>query len=814
MSNKHNQDDLSLESILAEYKGDAYIEGRKKTPKADLDRKTEQILQETLGDLLKDTPRAVPRADDPVTDATIALPIVPLPDLGDLADTPYPVAEPTMPLPDLSELTEPEPAPAAPPIEAAEPTMQLPVVTPVDLAAPQPVTRPTAQAIPEQVVAPVRQRMEPGEVVTIPTKLPPPELEQVSFADDEKTNYAEQNRIEQFAARLEEVEGRFDDEYDDDEDEAGFFGGLFSRLFGGRRGRAEDEDYDPDEEPDSPEYEGRYDEEDLAADDMSTLQAAGKYGRGISGYQIRGVGTILLALLMLLFTGLGDGGSNLFWVMSSFRGLTATLLVLQILAMLLTVEVITTGLLDMFRRRLGVETLVTVAALASIADIIRILNVGYTGRTLPYAAVVAGALGMALLGIKSTRNAMKTSLRAAATGSNPYIVTSKLGEEHRDFTLFKAKGELEGFVRKTEQMDFSEYIYRLAAPLLIVASAVFALLAALGGAGEMWDALQYFAAMTVVSASFTGLLAYGVPYAMLSRKLAKVGAALAGWGGAQEMAEASGVIVTDQDVFPTGTMSLGGVKILAPEAKRQRVISATSSLIISAGSGLSELFADVLRKEELGLLPVENLTCYEGGGIGATVGGEELIVGSAGLMNLMGVRLPQDLNLKNAVFSSVNGELAGVFAINYAPQNSVMEALLNLLHTRLKPLFAVRDFNITPMMLQNKFHISTDKIDFLTYEERYALSDLTPDERAKPCAVLHRQGLRPLVDVIVGGKRLRSAVMRNTILSVASSVVGLVGLLSFFWVGAAETVSAVNLFYYLGAWLLVMCLMSRTVHLE
>jgi len=437
---------------------------------------------------------------------------------------------------------------------------------------------------------------------------------------------------------------------------------------------------------------------------------------------------------------------------------------------------------------------------------------GAPDRGLPYAAVVSFALATALLGQKSTRNAMKTTLRTAATGSNPYVVTSRPEESGEGFSLLKSRGELEGFVRKTEQIDFSEYAYSMMAPLLLVMSVVFAFLAVLGGGGEMRDVIRYFSAMALVSASFTGLLTYGLPFAMLARKLTKVGTALAGWGGAAEVAAAKGIIITDKDVFPLGTLSLGGVKIFrSPGPERERVIAAASSLIIESGVGLSEVFVDIMRKEELHLLPVEDLTCYEGGGLGAKVAGAELLVGSASLMNLTGIRLPQNLSVKNAVFAAIDGELAGVFAINYVPQASVMEALVSLLQTKVKPLFALRDFNITPIMLQNKFHISADKIDFLTYEERYALSVQEPDERARPFAVLHREGLRPLVDVVVGGKRLWTAVVRNTVLSLASSVIGLILLLSFFWAGAAETASAVNLFYYLAAWLVVICLLSRTV---
>ncbi|MCL2568944.1 MAG: hypothetical protein FWE12_05880 [Oscillospiraceae bacterium] len=835
MSDKpQGQDDFTLEAILAEYKGAAFIQGDKKTSKEELDRKAEQILAETLREVQNEAPGEAtsvlsytpPVIDEPIRPLT---PVI-LPE----EIFPPPAAEPTIQLPkvDLPEAEFITPAPAQPieetiqlpkvdvaeveefvfPVfqEASEETIQLPTVTPVELSTPVPTRLPTGQAIPEQVVEPVRrQKLEPGQVVSIPF----PASSEREFASDitsaagregDAYAYADQTRVEEFAARLEEVEAELSEPEEDNSS-------LLSRITNFLRPRGKREDLDAHE------LDGRYDDADLLPDNLRPQQAAGRYGRGLGGYQLRGMGAILLALLMLLFTGLGDAGWNLPWFLSTIGGLTAALLILQLFAMFLTAEVLTTGVLDIFRRRMGAETLVTIAALVSILDAIRVLQVGVTDRALPYAAVVTFALGAALLGIKSTRTAMKISLRAAVIGSNPYVVTSKWDETKGEYTLSKAKGELEGFVRKTEQIDFSEYAYSIVTPLLLVMSAVFALLAAFGGEGELtfWNVLHYFSAMTLISASFTALMAYGVPYAMLARKLAKVGAAIAGWGGAMEVTAAKGLIITDKDVFPTGTMSLSGVKILlASDAEQERVLVYTSSLIIEAKSGLAEVFEDILRKEELDAIPVDDLVCYDSGGIGAKIGHEDVIVGCASFMNLMGVRLPQELNLKNAVFVAMNGELVGVFAINYAPQASVMDALVSLLQTKIKPLFAVRDFNITPMMLQNKFHITTDKIDFLTYEERYELSKQEPDERARPFAVLHREGLRPLADVIIGGKRLRSAVIRNTILSIASSVIGLVFLLSFFWTDAAEVASSVNLFYYMAAWLFALTILSRTVTLD
>ncbi|MCL2842871.1 MAG: hypothetical protein FWE28_05305 [Oscillospiraceae bacterium] len=674
------------------------------------------------------------------------------------------------------------PPPLAKPVEPEPPVAARPTVASVEKRADLPPAQPPVQA-----------------------DTPPIKADEFIDVDE----YADLEKIDHYAHISQTLADDTDEEVDENHDTA-------NRRSFWRRAKAPDAvDFDVDDEPDEDEAEeeGVYDEADLEKDGITLHRAAGKYGRNMGGQQLRGMGSCLLALIMLLLTGLGDGGVSLPGFLNTVHGFVTTMIVLQLFAMMLTAEVVTTGLLDLLRFRMGVESLVTTAALATLADAIRVIMVGLGGTGLPYSAVAAFALGASLLGIKTTRNAMKTTLRTAATKKEPYVVMSHLGAMDEGFALYKSKMDTEGFVKKTEQMDLSEHVYSMAAPLLLVASAVFALLTALGGPGTLIDTVHHFAAMTLVSAGFTGLLAYGLPYSLLARKLVKVGAALAGWGAAAETKEAQGLIVTDTDVFPAGTLSLSGVKIMQQE-QAQQVLSYTANLIVASGSGLSEVFLDILRKENLPVHGVEGLVSYEGGGIGATIGENEVIVGSASLMNLMGIRLPQNLNVKNAVFTAISGELAGVFAINYTPLNSVKEALVSLLNIKIRPLFAVRDFNITPMMLQNKFQIPAEKINFLTYAERYALSNIEPDTNARPFAIFTREGLDPLTDVVVGGKRLRSAVLRNTILSVASSVIGLLLLASIFWAGAPQTASAVNLFYYLAAWLIVVHVVSRAVTLD
>ena len=119
---------------------------------------------------------------------------------------------------------------------------------------------------------------------------------------------------------------------------------------------------------------------------------------------------------------------------------------------------------------------------------------------------------------------------------------------------------------------------------------------------------------------------------------------------------------------------------------------------------------------------VEDFCCHEGGGLTALIAGEEVLCGSAGFMRLMGVMVPQKLADKSAVFLAVNGVLSGIFNIEYTPVKSVERALFGCLRTRRAPIFAVRDFLVTPMMLHRKYRVPAEGFDFPLFAVRYAVS--------------------------------------------------------------------------------------------
>ena len=108
-------------------------------------------------------------------------------------------------------------------------------------------------------------------------------------------------------------------------------------------------------------------------------------------------------------------------------------------------------------------------------------------------------------------------------------------------------------------------------------------------------------------------------------------------------------------------------------------------------------------------------------------------------MHLMEITLPQGLNVKNAVFCAIDGELAGIFALNYTLHGALEPSLNSLIRNRVTPVMATRDFNLIPAMLRQRFKLPVDKMEFPAVERRRELSDeeqphsdiLTPSSAAR-----------------------------------------------------------------------------------
>ena len=534
--------------------------------------------------------------------------------------------------------------------------------------------------------------------------------------------------------------------------------------------------------------------------DTAPQQLARSFGKGLKGLRLRSVLIFLLtaaAVFQLAVPALHyvwlpplDDYQIQVWIACGLLGL----------GLLLAADVLFVGLARAFQGKVGMDTLSALAVIFTLADGLVLAMVQNREGQLPYTAPVLAGLFFLTHGTYHKKCGLRLACRTAAASAEPYVLTLDEGKWNGRDTYCKWSGVPNGFGSQIQTDDGAQRVYRRFCPILLLACVLFSLLSS-AAAGRPEHLLWCLSATFTSSAAFGSALVYGRPFHKLTRRLSHTGAALAGWPGLAQTRKGDRVLITDGDLFPPGYVEFNGIKVFG-DYSIERVLSYTATLIRDSGSGLTKLFYDLLRAQGGLFRQADHLCCYEGGGLSANIRGYQVLVGSAAFMNLMEVPLPPGLNVKNAVFCAIDGDLAGIFALNYSLPDGVFPSLDALLREKVGPVLATRDFNIIPAMLHQRFKLASDKMDFPPVERRRELSD--PEQPHNPIltAVLCREGLTPYADSVVGARRLRRATRFGAILTCVGATVGV--LLAYYLtaVTAFGSLSPLNLFIFLITWLL------------
>ena len=171
-------------------------------------------------------------------------------------------------------------------------------------------------------------------------------------------------------------------------------------------------------------------------------------------------------------------------------------------------------------------------------------------------------------------------------------------------------------------------------------------------------------------------------------------------------------------------------------------------------------------------------------------------------MHLSAVKIPDKLKAEAALYTAVDGELAGVFLFRYRPLASVQRALFAMRKARRKPIFAIRDFNLDPMALRREFGVSTEGFRFPTFPELYKLSAAGKDQQTPAAGVLEGDDLEVVMDLCEWGGSLYCIGRICAWACLTGAVVGAVLMIAPCWTGNWAAASAAKTLLYMLAWTL------------
>ena len=569
--------------------------------------------------------------------------------------------------------------------------------------------------------------------------------------------------------------------------------GLFSRKM-----RRFEEDTEPlyvPEEEDEPEERTPYvEEEEIDEDDLlperSSGEATAEYHRRYKKLRKRSMPALLLALAACGYAVVEYSGAAAEYLMPPY-GLMVSLGLLGA-EILVCFPVLIRAVTELFHRHFTPELLISLFAVVSAVDGAMAWIGEGRGTQLPFCAVAAVALYFTMRGEMLRLRGLRDSCHMDTYDKNPYVVTDVAGG------FRKQSCSDEGFIRMTDRASEQADWYYLLIPVIATATVVFAALAAVKRF-DLPNFWWYWSAILGAASSFAFTAAFGTPLGRLARRLQRDGCAVAGYSGAEMMSHKGSMVLTDSDLFPPGTVFMNGMKVYAHDAIQ--AVSYAASMVSASGAGLRQVFDDLCRSQGGRRYSVEDFSFYEEGGVAGTIRGESVLLGRADFMAQMGVRLPREIKLKTGVFLAVDKELVAVFAIKYMASDNVDAALQAILHNGIRPVFAVRDFNITPALLKRKFKINTKKrCLYPELSQRLALSEEEQESNGRAGALLFREGLMPYAETVIGGKRMHGAVRKSCAWALVGSICGT--LLAFYltFVGGFQVLTPAALLAFQLLW--------------
>ena len=470
------------------------------------------------------------------------------------------------------------------------------------------------------------------------------------------------------------------------------------------------------------------------------------------------------------------------------------LLIIMVVQAFIAFDVMLRGVRAVMRLRYDHASMLVVLTLACAVDAVLAIRAG----RIPFCPAVTLQLSMALLGEYSMQLAKVRTLKAACSMNESKAAVREEKAWHGEDCIFRSEGHPETFVRELEIPDAGSRIMRIYAPILTLVTLGLSVLSMLQAEDSF---LWAWTALMIASFPVGIFLSFSRPFAAQARRLSRAGAAIGGWFGARMLGGEAGIAIEDADLFPPQNVTLNGMKIYSDRSVSQ-IIGFANAVVQTAGSGLAPLFEEIMHNQNGRHYGVDTFRRYEGGGLGAEIRGDVILMGSLGFMKLMRVHMPEGARVKQAVYLSVNGELAAVFALSYAPATNVKASLQAISHCAgLTPILATRDFMITPQFLKHRYKLSPDRIEFPTVEERARLSSPDAIQEPKQGALLSRPSFACFSMAVAGARAARSAAIAAIAVAFTASVMGLLVLFFLTFIGSTLAVSSWNLLLYTILWL-------------
>lgn len=212
-----------------------------------------------------------------------------------------------------------------------------------------------------------------------------------------------------------------------------------------------------------------------------------------------------------------------------------------------------------------------------------------------------------------------------------------------------------------------------------------------------------------------------LPLYRASKKLKRVGAVIFGKAAAEQLEAANAVVLSSEDIFPAGTVTLHQMKVLSENDLQDTLIRA-ASLTNSLNSTLAPIFKQIAGSGNITSLPDSDTVKYEDRmGISGWVDNRLLFIGNRTLMEAHGIDVPSvevDRKILRQgyfpIYVATREKACALLVVQYNVSSDVAKQLRRLTFSGVTLLINNCDPNLTEEMICDYLGLYDDSVKVMS----------------------------------------------------------------------------------------------------
>ena len=406
---------------------------------------------------------------------------------------------------------------------------------------------------------------------------------------------------------------------------------------------------------------------------------------------------------------------------------------------------------------------------ATLADAALLLNILHCcirlaseGEEIPFACIAMLILFAQLRAQVSEETIKHYTYKVAGAAREPIGIFCRRGKTPH---LVKAPlADINTFAAQTTEQEERKRMERLFTLSALAAAVILSVIvcASTGDAGR----LIYVLAATVTGSCQVALLSASVMARQsAARRLAHCGAASDSDEGSDKLATTQTVVLTDEDLFPNGSVVLVSLEL---HSNLNDATALAYAAALTQGSSLGNMLAEEVRTRYGAPLAAHRVLRYDGG-VGGQIGGLQVLLGNERFMTSRGVSVSGMTD--NALALSLDGSLAAVLTVDYTVPAVLFHAMQKLTEQKTTIWLHSHNQQITPQLVEQLYGLPTGTVVVPELECSRALQNPACVQDARLCALLMRDGLMGIADCICAARAQRKAQRAGVLIGICASIV-------------------------------------------